>query len=428
MVTISTHNGSAVHQAHNIRAEKTVSREEHIDPNGIHETWVHESERHAYHRIFDESVKAYNEQQTRADRQIKNYYNTVRDDVKKHTSYEMIIGIYGKDENGVYQCSEEQGKEIMKAFVEGWKERNPNLELIGAYYHADEQGEPHCHIDYIPVAHGYSRGMETQTGLVKALGEMGFEKQGRLTAQIQWEKRENDTLDALCRARGLEVDHPMIEGRKHLETDLCKAQQALEGALDNTRDLLNIQDDLRAETAKLEKQRDHANQQTQKALERKAKAVKHSFKKVKDADGWTYDKKTADEVKRIAKDIKEDVQAISYTQQDVVIAMQEAEYTRTDAQRTLERAQREAEAKLKEAQQIRDQAERLVNQRAQALANQQFREFINREYGRNPRGREEKLEDFLEKYTIKGQNLLEIFNAEQEQERAKLSRSWGYER
>ena len=131
MVTISTHNGSAVHQAHNMRAEKVVSKEEHIDPNGKHETWIHESERQAYHRLFDEAVKDYNEKQTRTDRQIKNYFNTVRDDTKKHTSYEMIIGVYGKDENGTPICSEEQGKAIMKRFVDEWKERNPNLELIG---------------------------------------------------------------------------------------------------------------------------------------------------------------------------------------------------------------------------------------------------------------------------------------------------------
>lgn len=54
----------------------------------------------------------------------------------------------------------------MRKFVEEWQERNPNLELIGAYYHGDEPGaEPHVHLDYIPVAHGYTKGIETQTGL-----------------------------------------------------------------------------------------------------------------------------------------------------------------------------------------------------------------------------------------------------------------------
>lgn len=96
----------------------------------------------------------------------------------------------------------------MKEFVQGWKERNPNLELIGAYYHADEQGSPHVHLDYIPVAHGYTRGMETQTGLVRALGEIGYQKVGKETAQIQWERSENAELERICRAHGISVEHP----------------------------------------------------------------------------------------------------------------------------------------------------------------------------------------------------------------------------
>lgn len=140
----------------------------------------------------------------------------------------MIIGVYGKLENGSPICSVEQGKAIMQKFVQDWSRRNPNLELIGAYYHADEDGEPHVHLDYIPVAHGYTKGMETQTGLVKALGEQGFEKNGRATAQIQWEKRENDYLTSLCEDVGLTVIHPQIEGRKHIETQTFKLQKQIE--------------------------------------------------------------------------------------------------------------------------------------------------------------------------------------------------------
>ena len=81
----------------------------------------------------------------------------------------MIIVVYGQD------CPKDLGKVIKQQFVQEWQERNPNLALIGAYYHADEQGEPHVHLDYVPVAHGYTKGMDTQAGLVKAFGEMGFE-------------------------------------------------------------------------------------------------------------------------------------------------------------------------------------------------------------------------------------------------------------
>lgn len=417
-VTISTHNGSAAHRDHNIRNRKVTDKESHIDPNGIHEIWKDEKPRDAYERIFGEAVKKYNEKQSREYRRIDNYYDHVSKDAKKHPVYEMIVGVYG-------EVDEKIGKEILKEFAQGWEKRNPNLELIGCYYHADERGEPHIHMDYVPVAHGYKNGMETQNGLDRALKEQGFQTKGiGNTAQIQWEKSENNTLDALCRARGLEVSHPRIEGRKHLETGLYEAQRALERAIDNTKELLDSQDDLRVETARLEKQRDHANRQLQKSLERRAGLVKRSFKKEKENRGWTYDKGTMNELKEIARGIREDVKAISHTDQEVVAKFKEAEQERESARWIKESAQREAEATLREAQQIRDRAEQIINQRAQAIANQQLQEIMERMYGRNGKGREGEMERFLEKYQVQGKSLLQIFNEEQERKLQKARQSW----
>ena len=56
MATIATHNGSVVHQAHNLRTKACVDAEPHIDPNGVHETWHHETITDAYHRLFDDAV------------------------------------------------------------------------------------------------------------------------------------------------------------------------------------------------------------------------------------------------------------------------------------------------------------------------------------------------------------------------------------
>lgn len=223
VVTVSTHNGSVANREHNVRNRKVVSKEPHINPEGVNEIWIDEKPRKAYERIFGAALNDYNAKQVRADRRIDNYYSAVCRDKKKHPVYEMIVGVYGKKEDGSPICPAEQGKEIMQEFVSTWQERNPNLELIGAYYHADEQGEPHIHLDYIPVAHGYKRGLETQTGLVKALQEQGFEKNGKATAQIQWEARENDYLTQICEQRGLTVDHPKTQ-KQHLDTEIYKRQ------------------------------------------------------------------------------------------------------------------------------------------------------------------------------------------------------------
>ena len=239
-VTISTHNRSSVARGHNIRKESIVSKEKHIDPNGVHEIWHDEHPRDAYKRIFGKAMEEYNAKQKRADRRIKDYYNTIREDKARKCVYEMIIGVYGKHEDGTSKCPRDIGYAIMKEFVDEWQIRNPNLELIGAYYHADEpDAEPHVHIDYVPKAHGYTNGMSVQNGLVKALGEMGFEKKGKATAQILWEKRENEYLESLCNRYGFVVEHPQVnKGVQHLHTSTYKAKIELENTRKSALDIL----------------------------------------------------------------------------------------------------------------------------------------------------------------------------------------------
>lgn len=193
-VTIATHNGSSVSREHNIRNRRVTNPQEHINPHGHYEIWRDEKARDAYRRIFGEALEKYNARQTRDDRKIKDYFAHIEKDDKKHSVYEMIIGIYGKDENGHPICPINTRKEIMRKFVDSWSSRNPNLEMIGAYYHADEPGEPHVHIDYIPVAHGYTRGLETQNGLVKALGEMGFEKKAKQRHRSSGKREKTNIL------------------------------------------------------------------------------------------------------------------------------------------------------------------------------------------------------------------------------------------
>lgn len=242
MATISTHNGSAVSREHNIRADYVVSKEEHIDPNGTFEIWLDEQPKAAYHRLFDAALKEYNDKQTRNDRVIDNYYNHVKKDKSKHLVYEMIVGVYGGDN---VTLDEGACKSILKEFYKGWKERNPHLEMIGAYYHFDEKGkEPHLHIDYIPVATECTRSLRVQNGMKSALKQQGFvATKSKETAQIQWEHRENMVLESICADYGIVIEHPQAnKGVQHLNTNQYKAQQELnkvEKVLKDKKDELN---------------------------------------------------------------------------------------------------------------------------------------------------------------------------------------------
>lgn len=394
-VTISTHNGNTAHREHNVRNEKVVSKEKHIDPNGEYEIWHDEKPRDAYERIFGDAVREYNEKQKREERKIRDYYNHTSKDAKKHPVYEMIVGVY--PEKGKF-IDEDIQKEILKEFTDGWQERNPNLELIGAYYHADEQGEPHVHIDYVPVAHGYTKGMETQTGLVKALGEQGFEKVGKLTAQIQWEKRENNHLQKLCEERGLTVEHPSKEKQEHLETSVYKANKSLESAIDNVKELEDEIDIRRARINKLDKK-------IEKGIKLKNKAFDKSYKKDKDKS-YTYDKSLLNEVRSLQKEHKEYVKENNYTQEDIQLEFERAEDLKKDAQEIYDEAE-----KLKNQYEIlkENEIEHIKN-----LAESRFNDFIKKEF--RSRGQNRRLENFCSQIKFNdGTSVLDRFK---EQERA----------
>ena len=233
--TISTHNGSVLSQAHNMRIPSLAKKEAHIDPNRPHESWVNKSLAEVYEREFGASVRAYNARQKRNDRKIENYLEKIKSDKSKHACYEMIVGVYHQSGQ---ELTEQECKSILKEYAEGWQKRNPNLALVGVYYHADEQGkQPHLHIDYVPVAHGYKRGMDIQNSLSKALREQGFDTTVKhahgkpsITPQIAWEKAENQTLEDICLWHGITVKHPQ-QGKniKHLHTEIYKATKELEG-------------------------------------------------------------------------------------------------------------------------------------------------------------------------------------------------------
>lgn len=228
LITISTHNGSAAHRAHNIRDERAIKNQDHIDRKGEFEIWRDEKPQDAYERIFGEALKEYNDKQSRTDRKIDNYYNHIEKSKQQHPVYEIITQVGSKDN----PVDRNTCKEILHEYYSNWDERNPNLILIGAYFHGDEKGQVHLHSDYVPVAE-YAKGLSLRTGLNKALEAQGYEKRGKDTPQIQWQRAENAYLERLCRDRNIEVEHPERDKspeakRQHEETRIYQANKDLD--------------------------------------------------------------------------------------------------------------------------------------------------------------------------------------------------------
>lgn len=102
--------------------------------------------------------------------------------------------------------------EVLEEYVKTFQARNPNLYLFNAVLHMDE-ATPHLHLDYIPVAHGYSRGMKTRNSLTKALQQQGIPKAVSKTKNetVFWQERERAFLSSLCSERGLTI---CVKGEK----------------------------------------------------------------------------------------------------------------------------------------------------------------------------------------------------------------------
>ena len=208
--------------AHNVCPERT-------DWN---KTYIRESVADAYEKCFGEAVREYNAGQKRNDRKINNYVKKIENsDNGENVFYENIVQLGTKydtpviDENGNLTDAAKEAIDLLDEYARTFQERNPNLYLFNCVLHLDE-ATPHLHIDYIPVADGYKKGMKTRNSLSKALQQMGFEKgKGRYDNEvIDWEARERDYLTDLCRERGIEVE---IKGDKRDNLTLPEYKAAM---------------------------------------------------------------------------------------------------------------------------------------------------------------------------------------------------------
>lgn len=184
--------------------------------------WKDETTAHAYHRIFDDAVSEYNAKQKRKDRQIKDYRTHILNSKNGEKEFYEDVLQWGKQEDFIEHPEwREIAKECLLEYIEGFEERNPGLELIGAYIHMDE-ASPHMHFDYIPVATGYKTGVQKRNSLDRAMRNLIAVRTGSEyfprpdekdasgkcidNATKQWKEMERAHFKKICIRRGLAVD------------------------------------------------------------------------------------------------------------------------------------------------------------------------------------------------------------------------------
>lgn len=210
------------------------AKEAHISEDGEFEIWCDKGVYEVYRENFEEVIQEYNSKQKRKDRKIidtegdeitayiKSIKESKRGKQKKTVSkknkdgsvqeveitndngqrilYELVVSAGNcnkqRDERGRIQYTadgheihfqrveKEINKRAIRRFCEEFEMNYQNFKIALCAYHADEQymnargvyewGIEHAHIDFIPVADGYSRGLSKQAGMRKALEQMGF--------------------------------------------------------------------------------------------------------------------------------------------------------------------------------------------------------------------------------------------------------------
>ena len=177
----------------------------------------------AYGKCFGQAVESYNERQTRNDRKIKNYMQRIKDSGNNEKLfYENVVQIGDKYSHGFGSGNEQEAIDILDEYAKSFQERNPNLYVFNMKMHLDE-ASPHLHIDYIPVATGYKRGLDTRNSLTKAHENMGIPRgTGRSdNSTMKWQEREKEYLKEIAKDHDLKIINKKTD-RKHLTVDEYK--------------------------------------------------------------------------------------------------------------------------------------------------------------------------------------------------------------
>src|SRR5574344_1364565 len=83
-VKVSNQTRPEIRHGHNNRDPKVVAKEGHIDLSRPHEIIMdYDSMKSAYDEVFGNSIKKYNERQTRKDRRVVNYLQSVIEDERR---------------------------------------------------------------------------------------------------------------------------------------------------------------------------------------------------------------------------------------------------------------------------------------------------------------------------------------------------------
>lgn len=184
-------------------SDKEKERNSHIDSERSHENkyLVEKDLKELYQEEFGGALENYNAKQKRKDRKIDDYYKHIESSKKTSLQQEMIIQVGDKDD---FSSKEdfEKANEILEEWFAEFEKRNPNLKVYNAVIHNDE-ASPHMHLNFVPVADGYKRGLEKQVSFDRAITQQD-PSLDKVRPFEDWREKEVHLLEKLLLERGIE--------------------------------------------------------------------------------------------------------------------------------------------------------------------------------------------------------------------------------
>ena len=406
--TISFMNGEGS-IGHNTRRFIAGNVDASRTPNNI--TLIHEDIKQAYHKLFDKALKEYNAKQKRKDRQIKSYYEKISRSKQEKLFYEVIVQIGNKDDTGVGSSAAEVATWVLKDYVKMFQHRNPQLYVIGAYIHLDEE-TPHLHLNFVPWVSGCKRGLETKTSLKAALATRGFASEGKgNTEWKQWAEAEKDDIALIMRRYGIDWKKKNTHNQ-HLSVLDYKKQERVK------------------EVADLEEKLEGA----QVVLQLKEERIESLEKEIEDKHVSI--RKEQSEAQKMLNDTKAETRKLQLETTDLRIKNSELrlEYydnldQLADKQKEIEAVQKEADKwmmimdtakwQTEQAQMKLEEAERLKKELLgtvdgddylkEQVIELRYQNQMLQEENRSLKDKLEKAYEFMKQFVIGGINLLEKF-------------------
>lgn len=174
--------------------------------------------RQFYEQVFGTALAEYNAKQKRADRQIPDYYEHVKNSGKGKLFYEVVVQFGDLHDCGVGSENWKTAQAMLDEYMQKFEKRNPNLKVFNAVMHLDES-TPHLHIDFVPVAHKGQRGMPLKNSMSGALREQGFSSANRMENEwTAWSESERSFMEQILLKHGLRREDKNVH-RPHLSVD-----------------------------------------------------------------------------------------------------------------------------------------------------------------------------------------------------------------